>query len=120
MPELILKIISLLLVGNVVVLTPQFETIHNATITAYSSSVDETDSTPFIMANGQRVFYGAIACPRRYPFGTIVRGLGIDMVCADRMNIRYTGDEFDIWLPSKKEAQEFGKIKADLYILEIN
>ena len=91
-----------------------------ATITAYTSLPHLTDSTPFTMANGEKVYYGAMACPRKYGFGTVVIGLGIELICADRMNIRYTDEmnHFDIWLPTLKEAKEFGRQKVILYIYQ--
>lgn len=41
-------------------------------ITAYSSSVDETDGTPFITANGARVRDGIVAT-NLLPFGTKIK-----------------------------------------------
>ena len=91
-----------------------------AVVTAYTSLPELTDSTPFTMANGEEVHYGAMACPRKYAFGTVVIGLGIEMICEDRMNRRYTDDmnHFDVWLPTLKDAKEFGKYKVILYIYE--
>lgn len=80
-----------------------------ATITAYTSSVDETDDTPFITASGSTTGQGVIACPRKYPFGTQVEIQGELFVCEDRMNIRYEGQErFDIWMETKSEAYQWG------------
>lgn|SRR3990167_5561041 len=91
-----------------------------AIVTAYTSLPEFTDSTPFIMANGEKVHYFAMACPRKYAFGTIISGLGEDFTCEDRMNVRYTDEmnHFDIWLPTLKEAKEFGRQKVILYIYE--
>lgn len=80
------------------------------TATAYSSSVDETDDTPFITARGTYVRDGIIAT-NFLPFGTAVKipdlfGDKI-FVVEDRMNRRYT-DRIDLWFPSKSSALRFG------------
>ncbi len=81
--------------------------IKNQTITAYSSSIDETDDSPFIMANNKRVFYGAVA-NNCYDFGQVVNIMGYEFVVSDRKNSRYGCEWWDIWLPSKEEALKFG------------
>jgi 3D (Asp-Asp-Asp) domain-containing protein len=120
-----MKLLSLLTIlylamPNNVVAEPK-ELIHvKAIVTGYSSEVEQTDDTPFITASGERVKWLGIACPRKYSFGTIVLGLGDPMVCNDRMAYKNDwGDveKFDIWFPEKKSALEFGKQKADLYII---
>ena len=78
-----------------------------AEITAYTSSPDETDDTPTLNASGTMPSYGSLACPRRYELGTAFVIEGKRYVCDDRMNIRYT-NRFDIWMPSKAHAIEFG------------
>lgn len=80
-----------------------------ATITAYTSSVDETDDTPFITASGKKTGNGIIACPPKYPFGTQVEIEGRLFVCEDRMNKRYHNQErFDIWMETKDDAYNWG------------
>lgn len=90
-------------------------------VTAYSSSADETDSTPFITASGTRTRDGVVAS-NILPFGTRVRipklfGDKI-FVVEDRMNSRFT-DRVDLWMPSKWEALNFGKREAEIEIVEI-
>jgi 3D (Asp-Asp-Asp) domain-containing protein len=61
------------------------------------------------MANGQKPFLGAVACPRNYQLNTTVHFLGRDWVCADRTARRYDG-RFDIFSTGTKEAMlKFGK-----------
>jgi 3D (Asp-Asp-Asp) domain-containing protein len=80
-----------------------------ATITAYTSSPDETDADPFIAASGKRVHNRMAACPARYPFGTIVVINGREYRCEDRMNSRYRNQQrFDIWMETKDEARQWG------------
>ena len=81
--------------------------LKNQIITAYSSSPDETWGDPTIMANNQKVFYGAVA-NNCLPFGTEVNIMGADFIVSDRKNKRYGCEWWDIWLPSKQEAINFG------------
>ena len=104
-----------------------------ATITAYTSSVEETDNTPCLSASGVDLCHniadsmekygydvfsadGVIACPKKYPFGTIVGipkkldgGLSYydEYICLDRMNSRYDGEErFDIYFGGPENRQK--------------
>jgi|SRR3989344_6704847 len=85
------------------------------TLTAYSSSADETDSTPFITASGSKTRHGVVAS-NDLPFGTRIRiqdkfGDRVFTV-EDRMHRRYTGKEYmDLWMPSKHEALRFGVVR---------
>jgi len=88
-----------------------------ATVTAYSSSPDETWGDPFITASGRRVADGVIACPRRFPFGTQFRIGDRTYTCWDRLHPKYD-DRFDIWKPSKQEALEFGRRRVVVERLE--
>lgn len=85
-------------------------------ITAYSSTEDQTDSTPFIAASGKHVYDGMIAA-NFLPFGTQVKipelfGDKIFIV-QDRMNRRFT-NRVDIWFPNRQEAIKFGIQKAKI------
>ena len=89
-------------------------------ITAYSSSEDETDDTPFITASGKTVVDGIIAT-NLFAFGTKARipslfGNKI-FVIEDRMHHRFK-NRIDIWMTSKEEALKFGKRLAEVEILE--
>src|SRR3989338_3685386 len=79
-------------------------------ITAYSSTVDQTDSTPFITASGTRTRDGIIAA-NFLPIGTKVKipsmfGEKVFTV-EDRMNARYWM-RLDIWMPTREDALNFG------------
>ena len=86
--------------------------------TAYSSTVDQTDSSPFITASGTYVRDGIIAA-NFLPFGTVVRIPDIYggklFVVEDRMHERYWYN-IDIWFPDRSMAKEFGarKIKIEV------
>jgi len=81
-----------------------------ATVYGYSSTIDQTDSTPFITANGSRVRKGTLA-NNCLPFGTkvIIQGEVNTFTVEDRMNSRYGCNVFDIWFESRGEALTFGK-----------
>lgn len=89
-----------------------------ATITAYTSSVDETDDTPFETASGAQTGEGVIACPPKYDFGTQVVIEGRQYTCEDRMNRRYHNQErFDIWVETKDEAFDWGVRELEIKVL---
>ncbi len=89
------------------------------TITAYSSSPEETDDTPFITASGNYVRIGTVAA-NWLPLGTAIRIPEIFgeqvFIVEDRMNRRHT-DKVDIWFPNKGDALKFGKQIAKIEVL---
>ena len=90
-------------------------------VTGYSSSVDETDDTPYITASGTFVRNG-VAASNFLPLGTKFRIPEIYddnvFVIEDRMNARYDGKSWvDIWFDSKSKAKVFGKKSAEIEIL---
>lgn len=84
--------------------------VRKVVITAYSSTVDQCDDTPFITANGTRVKDGIVAT-NLLPFGAKVTfpELYGDKVftVTDRMHERFS-DRFDIWMETREEAIQFG------------
>lgn len=89
-----------------------------AVVTAYTSSVDETDDNPWETASGSRARNGVVACPSKYEFGTRVAIAGREYTCEDRMNKRYRDlEHFDVWHESKAEAFAFGKQELPITIL---
>ncbi len=89
--------------------------------TAYSSTVQQTDDTPFITAAGTWVRDGIVA-NNLLPFGTKVRipelyGDKIFIV-EDRMNSKKGFYHIDIWFPSYLEAKNFGAKRTYVEILE--
>ena len=90
-------------------------------ITAYSSTVGQTDDTPFITASGKRVKWGIVA-NNKYPFGTKIRipelfGEEI-FVVEDRMARKKWDYHIDIWFPSRQKAENFGSKKTYIEVLE--
>ena len=90
-------------------------------ITAYSSSVWQTDSTPFITASNTEVRDGIIA-NNYLPFGTRIRIPEIYgdkiFVVEDRMHRSKSKYQIDIWFSSYTEAKEFGAQRSYIEILE--
>lgn len=90
------------------------------TVTAYSSTPEETDDTPFITASGMHVRDGIVAT-NQLPFGTNIRipehfGDKI-FVVQDRMH-RRKKNNIDVWMSSKEKALRFGITAADVIILD--
>ena len=90
-------------------------------ITAYSSTVWQTDSTPFVTAAGIEVRDGIVA-NNLLPFGTRVRipelyGNKI-FVVEDRMNYTKGYYHVDIWFTSYDEALDFGAKRTYIEVLE--
>ncbi len=79
-------------------------------VTAYSSTVDQTDDSPFITASGTRVKDGIIAC-NFLPFGAKVRFPDVYgnkiFVVEDRMALR-NSHKIDIWFETRDQAKQFG------------
>ncbi len=110
---------------------PEPDIVVNGIITAYTSTPDQTDDSPFIAATGKHVHDRMIAA-NGLPFGTIIKIPELygdkEFVVEDRMNKRYycytTGNKrcrMDVWLDtSKKEAKKFGvkKLKVEIYLPE--
>lgn len=88
-------------------------------VTAYSSTPEETDDTPFITAMGSTVRDGIIAT-NLLPFGTKVKipklfGDRV-FVVEDRMHSRKKNN-VDIWMDSKEKALEFGITYSEIVII---
>ncbi|MDP3974863.1 MAG: hypothetical protein Q8P88_01055 [Candidatus Jorgensenbacteria bacterium] len=93
---------------------------HEVWVTAYSSTPEETDNTPFITARNTEVRDGIVAA-NFLPFGTKLRipehfGDKVFTV-EDRMHRRKT-NFVDIWMPTKEEAKQFGISYTSIVILE--
>lgn len=101
--------------------TPVFETtkVMEVWVTAYSSTPEETDDTPFITASGGSVRSGIVAT-NLLPFGTKVQIPEVFgdrvFVVEDRMHSRKT-NFIDIWMPTKEEAVEFGIAYTEILVL---
>lgn len=82
-----------------------------ATVTAYSSTIDQTDASPFITASGTHVRHGTIAW-NAVPIGTEVRIPPIFgdkiFVVEDRLNAAATEFHLDLWVASREEALQWG------------
>ena len=95
--------------------------ITKVVLTAYSSTPNQTDSTPFITANGKQVYDGLIAA-NWLPFGTRVKfpELFGDKIFTvnDRMNQRFGRGRVDLWLDLPlDEVKAFGvkRVMMEIY-----
>ena len=93
----------------------------NVWVTAYSSTPEETDDSPFITATNKTVQDGFIAA-NFLPFGTKVKipELFGDKIFTveDRMSRRK--DNFmDVWMSTKEDAVEFGIHQTNVVVVEM-
>ena len=88
-------------------------------VTAYSSTPDQTDNSPFITASGSYVRDGIVAA-NFLKFGTQVKFPRLYgdkvFVVEDRMALK-NSHKIDIWMPTRDEAIEFGVKKTEMIIL---
>jgi len=95
-------------------------TVATSTVTGYSE-IDSCHYANCAMANGERAHVGAVACPRKYDFNTIVIINGSLYQCSDRTALRHDG-RFDIFMgygkESYKKAIDFGKQEKKVYIID--
>lgn len=89
-------------------------------VTAYSSTHDQTDRSPFVTANGTYVYDGVVAC-NFLPFGTKVKFPEIygDKIFTveDRM-AKKNSHKMDIWMPSRNMALQFGVRTLTIEVLK--
>ncbi len=94
--------------------------INVVTITAYSSTPEQTDSTPFITASGSFVKDGIVAC-NFLGFNTKIKipELYGDKIFTvkDRM-AKKNSHKIDIWFPTTEQAKKFGVKKVRIEIIE--
>ena len=100
---------------------PKVPNTIRTTLTAYSSTPDQTDDTPFITASNTTVRDGVIAS-NFLAFGTKVQipSLFGDKVFTveDRMAKKHS-DKIDIWFLERNSAKRFGVVKdAEVVILD--
>lgn len=88
-------------------------------VTAYSSTPDQTDDTPFTTANGTEVRDGIVAT-NMLPFHTkvmIPRLFGNKVFTVeDRMHPRKK-NFIDVWVASREEAMDIGINQLDVVVL---
>jgi 3D (Asp-Asp-Asp) domain-containing protein len=84
--------------------------------TAYTASVDETDSDPTITASNQVVRIGFIA-NNCLPFGTKIKVKDRIYEVQDRMNNRFGCDNFDIYMCDYSDAINFGRRELQYEII---
>jgi 3D (Asp-Asp-Asp) domain-containing protein len=84
------------------------------TVTAYTSSVDECDDTPFITASQDSCRLGVVAADTMFKFGTklLINGYndGRPCIVLDRGS-KIKGYSLDVWMKTKKEARVWGRRK---------
>lgn len=98
---------------------PQQKTIRTI-LTAYSSTPDQTDDTPFITASNTRTRDGVVAS-NFLAFGTKIKIPELfgdkEFVVEDRMAKKHS-DKIDIWFPERHLAKKFGVQEAEVIVLQ--
>lgn len=86
---------------------------------AYSSTPDQTDDSPFITAMGTHVRDGVVAA-NFLPLGTVIKIPELygdkTFVVEDRMNKRYQY-KIDLWFETRQAAKEFGVKQVKIEIV---
>ena len=127
----LIAVMTLLLIGAA---SAQTLTV---TMTAYSSEVRQTDSTPFVTSTGETVRPGIVAVSRDLlggvlPYGSTLRIVdiaedpracggwdpGMILEVQDTMH-RRKRNRVDIWLPSRAEAIQWGICEVVLEVVDL-
>lgn len=92
------------------------------TVTAYSPTVGQTDSTPFITASNSRVRDGIVAVSRDlyskgWQFGEKVYVKGMGVYTIEDLMHRRKKNQVDIFMFDTQDALEFGRRKMRVYLL---
>lgn len=102
---------------NTAAANQNYKESRKVTITAYSSTPDQTDDTPFITASGKHVKDGIIAA-NFLPFGTKVKFPALfgdkEFSVEDRMK---SNKKVDIWYPDRQSALKFGVKYSEMIII---
>lgn len=89
-----------------------------ATVTSYSA-VESCHYAGCLMASGKKAYVGAVACPRLYKLGAVVKIQGKTFTCEDRTAKRFDG-RFDIFQGYGQEAYQkalqWGKRTVQVFI----
>ncbi|MFA5947266.1 MAG: hypothetical protein WC813_04590 [Patescibacteria group bacterium] len=89
-------------------------------VSAYTSRVEECDSTPFITASQTHVRDGVVAT-NQLPFGTRIKMPEIYgdkvFIVEDRMNTRYKNN-MDIWMDDLATARHFGRKTVKIVVFK--
>jgi 3D (Asp-Asp-Asp) domain-containing protein len=92
---------------------------YTVSVSAYSSTVDQTDDSPFITARNTYVRDGIVAT-NFLPFGTAIKIPAIYgdkiFIVEDRMNRRYKTN-VDIWMADRQSALKFGRKNLVIEVL---
>jgi len=100
--------------ANYVAYTPTGTVIYRIT-TGYSSTPDQTDSTPFITAYNTKVRRGIVAS-NEFPKGTRLMIDGYIYIVEDKTHPRYRY-LIDIWFPTREEAKNWGRQLKEIILL---
>ena len=98
----------------------QPEYIQEFVITSYNTFIEQTDGDPCISDSGKNIcgIDNALACPRKYPFGTKFEIDGKIWICYDRTATKY-GERLDLSFDKDLSgAINFGKQIKSVKIID--
>jgi 3D (Asp-Asp-Asp) domain-containing protein len=88
-------------------------------LTAYTSDIESCGKTDGVTASGRIASRGTVAAPKIIKLGTSVFINGSPCRAEDRggaIIVKPDGKYiFDVWMPTRKQAKEFGRVKAKMY-----
>jgi 3D (Asp-Asp-Asp) domain-containing protein len=100
-------------------ITVKAKAAYTVSVSAYSSTPDQTDDSPFITARNTYVRDGIVAT-NFLPFGTAIKIPAVYgdkiFIVEDRMNKRYTTN-VDIWMADRQAALQFGRKNLVIEVL---
>jgi len=113
---IILNLYGLQATCNAILCPLYYETIE-AEVSCYTNQVAETDESPDITASGERVYVGGLA-QNGLSFGTLVVINGKVYQVNDRMNAKYGGNHFDIFMWDYDFCIKWGRQKLKVKIIK--
>lgn len=94
-------------------------TVVTMSVSAYCDGTRAVDDPLYgVMASGERIFDGSVACGSSFPFGTLlaVPGWGTG-VCMDRGG-SITDGHLDLWFATERDALKWGRQSLRVQIVE--
>ncbi len=126
-------LVVFLLIASVDAQTAQLAASLTVEITAYNSTVAQTDGDPTITASGAVAGPGTVAVSRdlleRFPYGSKLEILSVSgsgcggwvpetpLTVADTMNARIQ-NHLDVWLETLEQARNWGRCQAEIRPVE--
>ena len=100
-----------------------YELVYDVVVSAYSSTENQTDSTPTITATLETCYYGGCAVSKKMekiaPMGSKIIFDSREYYVNDRMNEKWEGWMVDIWMETKEDATIYGRQRKPVVVVEV-